>query len=542
MRKSLREVKNHCYLIRDLPVVTLRRTAAIGDVIASTVVADKLAELGYDVTFQAHPHIQPLVRRHRNTKTVADPSTHADINLDGCYENHPERTKLHFSDLFLESANKQLVKRGISLGGNINCLATLEVTAQEKLPYLARLGAFEKPWIFICPRSQAWVNRTVPAYVWEEVARLVPGSKFWLGTDDPPKGITDLRIKAIGELPLWLSCADLLVSVDTGPLHVAAAVGTPCLAIEQASSPDLHLSDQRDFMAIRHPDLDCLNCQKNICPKAAHIPPCQAYPPELIAEMVNKRLRSMFSEDITAVIPAHRAPLDRLVRCIECVQPQVSEIIVTCDASGVFPAGVPRRTNIRYIQHRLPQIGLGRNVNFGFRHANGKYVLMLNDDVFLKPDAVSKLMECMKPDVGLVGHLLYYQNGTIQHGGKYRNPGMRGWGHIDHRRFLPTVKAPMECENVTGASVLIRRKAFYDAKGFDEEFFLYAEDDALCLQIKQQGYKIVYTPLAIGTHLEGQTNAKMPDFNDRIQHGNRTFGKKWGWWIEKNLNTVPGTF
>jgi GT2 family glycosyltransferase len=374
------------------------------------------------------------------------------------------------------------------------------------------------------------------------VARLVPGTKFWLGTDDPPKGITDLRIKAIGELPLWLSCADLLVSVDTGPLHVAAAVGTPCIAIEQASSPDLHLSDQRDFMAIRHPDLDCLNCQKNVCPKAAHIPPCQAYPPELIAEMVNKRLRSMFSEDVTAVIPIFRPPFERLKRCLEHVLPQVSEVIVTLDSGGVIPAGVPRGTNIRYVQHRSPNLGFGRNVNFGARHANGRHLLILNDDVFLKPDAVSKLKECMKPDTGIVGHLLFYENGTIQHGGKYRIRGMRGWGHVDHRRYLPTIKTPVECENVTAASMLVRRKAFYDARGFDEGFFMYAEDDAFCLQVRQKGYRVIYTPLASGMHLESQSSKQRPDFHDRIKEGNQLFWKKWGWWIEKNINTIPGTF
>lgn len=531
-----------CWFMPPGRPMILRRNAAIGDVIACTVVADKLSAQGFDVTFQAHPAIQPLLKRHVGTRRVTDVNGTAHINLDGVYEDHPLRTQRHFSELFLAAANSQLAKRGISLGGNINCRAVLNVHTHEKLPYLARLSRYPKPWVFICPRSQNWANRTIQPHVWEEAAKLIPGTKFWLGTDAAPKGIENPEVRNIGDLPIWLACADLLVSVDTGPLHVAAAVGTPCVAIEQASSPELHLSDQRDFVVLRHPQLGCLNCQKNICPIKEHIPPCQLYPPELIADAVNRRLRSITSEDVSAVIPVFKPPLKRLQQCIEHVRQQVAEIIVTCDAGGVIPDGAPRGDGIRYVKHRLHNLGFGKNVNFGARHANGKYLLLLNDDVFLRPGAVAKLRECMQPNVGIVGHLLYYADGTIQHGGKYRSPGMRGWGHVDHRRFLPTVTAPIQCENVTAASVLVNRRAFFDVGGFNEEFFMYAEDDALCLQMLQRGYKVIYTPLAVGTHLESQSSKDRPDFHDNIREGNKIFWKNWGWWIEENLHRVPGVF
>lgn len=521
--------------------ITVRRTAAIGDVIAATIVADKLNAVGYGVTFQSSPSIHPILKRVPGLHAVADVQHRPNIDLDGCYENHPERTTKHFSDLFLDAANAQLSNIRLNLGPNVNCRPTLRVDESEKKPFLDWLAYYPKPWVFICPRSQNWANRTITTKVWEEAARLMVGTKFWLGTDAAPRGIEKPTVSNVGELPLWLACADLLVTVDTGPLHIAAAVGTMCVAIEQASSPELHLSDQRDFIVVRHPDLNCLNCQKNLCPIHASHPPCQVYPPELIAEAVNRRLHALTTENITVVIPAHRPQLERLRHCIECVESQVQEIIVTQDAGGILPDGVPRSSKIRYVKHRLGHLGLGRNVNFGARHANGKYLLILNDDVFLRPDAIARLRESMKPGVGIIGHLLYYENGTIQHGGKFRNAGMRGWGHIDHRQRTPTIKFPTECENVTGASILVRRKAFYDAQGFDEEFFLYAEDDAFCLQMLRAGYKVMYTPHAVGTHLEGQTTKHMGS-NKLIQEGNRVFGKRWGWWVEKNLHTVPGRF
>jgi GT2 family glycosyltransferase/ADP-heptose:LPS heptosyltransferase len=536
-------VTKRCFLLPKPPPIVVRRTAAIGDVIASTVVADRLAEAGFAVTFQCHPAIQPLLKRQRSIVAVAEPKGHCDINLDGCYENHPERTKLHFSDLFLSAANHGLRNRKISLGGNANALATLRVSEDERGAYLERLAKYPKPWVWICPRSNNWANRTIQDHVWTDFAKLVPGTKFWLYPGKPPEGIVGLEIANIGTLPVYLACGDLLVSVDTGPLHVAAAVGCPAVAIEQASAPELHLSDQRDFVVVRRSDLDCLNCQKNICPKAEHLPPCQAYPPEMIAEAVNKRLRAYTSEDVSAVVTTFKPEAWRINKCIEHVLPQVSEVIVTCEAAAILPPGLTTGPKIRYVRHRLAGLGYGKNANFGFRHSNGKYVLLLNDDVFLRENAVAKLMEEMKPDVGVIGHLMYYENGTIQHGGKYRNPGMRGWGHVDHRRFIPTVKEAHETENVTGASILVRREAFYKAKGYDERFHLYAEDDAFCLQVRQAGYKIVYTPHAIATHLEGQTNKLLKQgINDKIMEGNKTFAKVWGWWIEANIDRVPGVF
>ena len=518
--------------------IIVRRNAAIGDAVGATVVADRLIEMGYQVKFQCHHSIIPVIKRHPKIEDVQTPQGMADVDLDGCYENDPKRRSLHFSQMFFFSAEQQLSKKlGINLGSPLNCKPVLRVSESESLSVIDKLEKYPRPWVFLCPRSDSWPNRQVPDHIWEKTAPLISGTKFWLATTNAPKGIIDLKCRSVGDLPVLLSVADLLVSVDTGPLHIAAALGVPCVALGQASSPELHLSDQCDFVTINPRGLDCLNCQKNICPKDAHLPPCQNFMPEFIAAWANAKLRPMNSETVSAVIPIYKPDVQVLAQCLDAVLPQVSEVIVTMEAGSVLPnVHTLRDPKVRIVRKPLNGIGYSRNVNFGARHSTGRYLLILNDDVFLSPNAVQKLKEECKDGVGAVAGLLRYPDGRIYHAGKYRNPGMRGWGHVDINSKEPSIKSPMVVENVNGACLFMPRKAFYDVGAFDEDYFGYASDDDTCMKLGHHGWRVIYTPHAHGVHLEGQSFAKLPQNKmDLIRDGNATFERKWGWWYEKQL-------
>jgi GT2 family glycosyltransferase/ADP-heptose:LPS heptosyltransferase len=520
--------------------IAVRRFAAIGDSLAATIVADKLSERGYQCRWITHPMIHCIIRRHPHIESVTE-FAHADVDLDGAYEKDPVRRVRHFSEIFLEKANQQLVRYGINLGEPLNCRPRIRMTYAERCIGRARLMQYEKPWVFICPRSDTYACRQVPDGIWQEAAKRIRGTKFWLGRHPAPAGIVDLKCQHLDNLMMWLSAGDLLISVDTGPLHLAAAMGIPILALGQSSSPDLHLSDQVDFLTIQ-PNLTCLNCQHNLCPINAAQPPCQQFNPEFIAQWANARLRMLDPQSISAVVPTYRPPAERLNRCLTALLPQVQEIIVTCEAGAIIPANVLKHPKIRYVRSRLRDIGYGRNVNFGARQSNGHWIWIVNDDCYVEPDAAARLMECARPGVGLIGHLLFYPDGSIQHGGKFRQPGMRGWGHIDQRKTTPSIQHPVEMENVTGASILVNRQAFYEIDGNDESFHMYAVDDAMCLSMKQAGYKVMFTPHAKAIHEEAATGRGDQRMRDWVIQGNTAFDRKWGWWITQNINTVPGVF
>jgi len=229
-----------------------------------------------------------------------------------------------------------------------------------------------------------------------------------------------------------------------------------------------------------------------------------------------------------------------LNKCIQSVEHQVDEIVLTMEQGGVIPSGTLTSGKIRSVRHSGSNIGFGRNVNFGLRHTKNPFVLVLNDDVYLAPNAVEKMLEVMKPKVGIVGHLTWYPNGTIYHAGKPRAAGGGiGFPHIDHRGYIPTITEPREMENTNGASILVRRKAFYDIGGFDERFLFYAEDDDLAMRVRRAGWQVWYTPYATGIHDEHAETRKRPDMMKIMQESNALFGQLWGEYFRWNRNN-PG--
>jgi GT2 family glycosyltransferase len=533
-------MNRNCFALSQKPTIKVRRTAAIGDALASTIIADKLAEQGFQVSYQTHTHNHCVLRRHRFISELDVPGGTVNVNLDGCYENHAERRTRHFSDLFMATANDQLRAQGIYLGTPVNCKPKLVVQANERAGTFAHFSQYPHPWIFVCPRSDSWAVRQVPDYIWEEASKNMPGTRFWLGTKDAPPSFVDLRCRHMDNLILWLSVADILISVDTGPLHVGAALGVPIVALGQSSSPNLHLSDQVDFSTIWPAGLDCLNCQKNICPKAEYNPPCQVFSPEAIATAVKRKLHSLYTDEITAVIAVYRPDTHILNRCLEHILPQVQEVVVCRDTAGKFPDGANHDSKIRYIVKDQKDIGYGRKANYAARHSNGKFLLFLNDDLYAGPNMVAKLRAAMTEEVAVTAPLLRFKDGRIQHAGMVRaGDGGVGFGHIDYGRYEPTIRTTQEVECVTGAAILVDRRTFYDVDGFDEEFYLYCEDTDFMMKIRRAGKKIVYVADAEGVHDEHLSTGKTPNIIKIMNESNAKFGKRWAWYFKLNRKN-PG--
>lgn len=526
-----------------LSKISVRRMAAIGDVLASTVVADKLADLGYGVSWQSNPIIHPILRRQGRIESISGQQAFTHVNLDGYYENHPMRRQRHFSDLFMEKANTDLSRFGIQLGPPINCLPHLSISDSERELVRAKFSPYPKPHVFFCPRSDWYACRQVPDFIWEEAAKTIVGTKFWIGRLPAPKGFVDLKATELDTLIVWISAADLMVSVDTGPMHIAAALGIPIVGLCQASSPELHLSDQRDFITIYPPGLDCLNCQKNQCPKDIHLPPCQRFDPQAIAHAVNQKLNALTHDGVSAVIPIYRPELDVLNRCLDCLLPQVDEIVVAMEGKSILPQGARTHPKIRYFQKAHQGVGFGRNVNFGVRHSNHRWVLIINDDVFLPQNAVAELRKRALNGVGMVVHQLRYPDGLIYPVAMKRQPGARDWYHVDYRAQHSSITDDIELETCCGASELIRRDLFYQIGGYDEGFFMYCEDNDLALRLRQVGSKVLFTPHVCGTHINGASSKKLgiPQ-QQMIQESGRRFHAKWDRYLKHNQYNAIGNF
>jgi GT2 family glycosyltransferase len=152
-----------------------------------------------------------------------------------------------------------------------------------------------------------------------------------------------------------------------------------------------------------------------------------------------------------------------------------------------------------------------------------EYVLLLNADTIVTPDAVSRLVRFMDQDslVGIAGTRLEYPDGRPQ-GTPFRFLSIasefdRGLGIGTVSRLLsrwavclekPRAACPVDW--VAGASMIIRREVIETVGALDETFFAYFEDTDYCLNAQRAGWSTWYVPEILVIHFEGSSSSIGP--------------------------------
>lgn len=193
-----------------------------------------------------------------------------------------------------------------------------------------------------------------------------------------------------------------------------------------------------------------------------------------------------------SVLTVNYNKADFIRGCVESVLRQHDanfEMIVIDNASTDKSVSVLREYDdqITLLENKK-NMGLGKSTNQAFRESSGRYLLLLNPDTILLSshdlyNAIRYMDE--HPDYGLVGTRIVdaCQRHVVTVSDHYPRQKQTS---IDFSRL------PGRWATVLGASMLIRRDVFEKIGGFDENFFLYAEETDLCLRIRKQGYKIGY--------------------------------------------------
>lgn len=146
-------------------------------------------------------------------------------------------------------------------------------------------------------------------------------------------------------------------------------------------------------------------------------------------------------------------------------------------------------------------LGFGRAVNLGMAHARRDLVLVINPDCVLGPGAAAALVAAADryPEAALFAPLLVDAFCRIQpsHDVAQMDRGRYG------RRTGPAPEGDLCADFLSGAAFAIRRSAWDRVGGFDERFFLFYEDDDLCLRLRRAGYGLVLVEGAVAQHLGG---------------------------------------
>lgn len=174
--------------------------------------------------------------------------------------------------------------------------------------------------------------------------------------------------------------------------------------------------------------------------------------------------------------------------------------------------------------------------NFGFKFAKGDYIMLLNNDVeLITPDIFQSMLGfCMRPEVGIVGAKLLYNDHTVQHAGVLVGAGgladhvFKGI-HEDDPGYMGRAISSQDVSAVTAACLLVKRSVYEEVGGLEDEFQVAFNDVDFCLKVRKVGYLIVYDADVKLFHYESKSRG-MEDTTERfIRFGNEMMllNSKW---------------
>lgn len=169
------------------------------------------------------------------------------------------------------------------------------------------------------------------------------------------------------------------------------------------------------------------------------------------------------------------------------------------------------------IQRNAENLGFAKACNQGARLASGEILLFLNNDTIPHPGWLEGLLNALdsEPRVGAVGNKLLFPDGSLQHAGVMfeENWAPAHWLYQLDAASHPLVNERRDFQCVTAACIAIPRDVFERVGGFDEGYRNGYEDVDLCLKIRREGYRIVYTPESVVTHVSSVSEGRK-DFDD----------------------------
>ncbi len=161
------------------------------------------------------------------------------------------------------------------------------------------------------------------------------------------------------------------------------------------------------------------------------------------------------------------------------------------------------------IDRREKNEGFSRTVNVGLRKAleEGRDAVLMNADIVMRtPGWVKRCKQTTDPNgdpAAVVGALLTYPTGLIQHAGIYFSMLTRTFDHM--YKFGPqNLKEALEkrAVPVTGAFQYIRHETLEEIGLYDEEFRMAHEDVDYCIRVMEAGKFCVYNPNIRAVHYE----------------------------------------
>jgi GT2 family glycosyltransferase len=238
--------------------------------------------------------------------------------------------------------------------------------------------------------------------------------------------------------------------------------------------------------------------------------------------------------------------LEECLTSLRTIDGNLSAQIIVADNGSTD--GSPEMVRAQFPEVRLIEtganLGFAGGNNAGLKEATGKYICLINSDVNVPPDCLSKMHSYMElnPTIGLLGPGMLYTDGRVHRSGM-RFPTL--WNLLLRALFLDVLfkrsrffggflmkdfqfDRTTDIEVLNGWFWMARREALDRVGPLDDRFFMYAEDIDWCKQFHLAGWRVVFYPEAKALHYGGASAANAPSrFNVEMQRANLKYWKKY---------------
>lgn len=219
---------------------------------------------------------------------------------------------------------------------------------------------------------------------------------------------------------------------------------------------------------------------------------------------------------VSLVIPT-RDKVELLRMCIQSILEKTDypdyEILIVDNQSEEratldYFAELASQPRVKVLRYNAPFNYSAIN-NFAVAAATGSIIGLVNNDIeVISPDWMGEMAsQAVRPEIGAVGVMLLYPDGTIQHAGVILGiGGIAGHAYVglpvETQGTCGRARLAQEMSAVTAACLFVRKAVFDEVGGLDERLSVAFNDIDFCLRVRAGGYRNLWTPYARLYHHE----------------------------------------
>ena len=194
-------------------------------------------------------------------------------------------------------------------------------------------------------------------------------------------------------------------------------------------------------------------------------------------------------------------------KCLNSIDPKVKKIIIENSSDENFTQKLKDKYQNIDCYNSGKNLGMGAGNNLGIKKSKTRYVMILNPDTILNNDTLDQIFKISKSlDFAILSPISDKDN--------FPNYKIKNKTNYLEKDFF-------EVDQVDGYSMVIDKSKF-DEKFFDENIFMYLENDDLCLRVRKKHQKIFILKNAKINHLGAK--AVNEKFYNELE-----FSRNWHW-------------